>query len=105
MKGILKKIREERNLIPQRPYYFNIGCISTTHSDEFRILQVVFLTAQNDRFGPGEYIFEITVTGEDFERIVKYIKVRWDGGCSENISDVEKRFFVSLHDYPPLKKL
>jgi hypothetical protein len=101
--GIFKKIREERNLIPIRPYYFNLGCISTAHADMLRILQVRFLTAQSDTFGPGEYCFEITVTGEEVKPLVKYIKVRWDGGCTEKLNEVERKIFVSMHEDSPCK--
>ncbi len=95
---IVKKIREERNIIPKRPYYFNLGCISTTHAGEFRILQVIGLTGQKNIFGPGEYIFEVTVTGEQFDPIVRYFRVRWDGECTEDLNDVERKFFVSMHN-------
>ena len=101
--GILKKIREERNIIPQRPYYFNLGCISTTHTNEFRILQIIGLTGQNDRFGPGEYCFEVTVNGEEVSPCLKYFKVVWKGGCTKEINEVENRFFISMHNDPICK--
>ena len=99
--GVFKKLREERNLIPQRPYYFNLGCISTTHADELRILQLIFLTAQSDKVGPGEYCFEVTVTGEEVDLPPKYFYVIWRGGCTDNLKEVEQRFEVSMKDYPP----
>jgi hypothetical protein len=97
------KLREERNLIPHRPYYFNLGQISTRYPQKFRILDLPGLTAQPSELDPGEYYFEVTVTGEEVERIVKYFKVRWDGECSEDLNEVKKRFFVSMHNSPPSK--
>jgi hypothetical protein len=97
------KLREERNLIPHRPYYFNLGRISTRHPHKFKILDLPGLTAQPLEFGPGEYFFEVTVTGEEVEPCVKYFQVRWDGGCTEELSEVRERFSVSIHRDPPLR--
>jgi hypothetical protein len=101
--GRFGKVKEERNLIPQRHYYFNLGCISTQHAEKLRILQVIKLYAQDSEFGPGEYCFEVTVTGEEVDPLVRYFKVRWDGGCTEDLNEVERIFFVSMHNDSPCK--
>jgi len=98
--GILKQ-REERNLIPNRPYYLSLGRISTHDCQIFELLQVIILNAQDHRFEPGEYCFEVAVNGEDIDPPVKYFKVRWDGKCTGNLNEVNERFFVSMDDNPP----
>lgn len=97
----IRKPREERNIIPNRPYYLSLGRITTKDPKTFEIMQVVILTAQNHKFEPGEYCFEVTVNGEDIDPTVKYFKVRWDGGCTEDLNEVEKRFSVSMHNTSP----
>lgn len=99
----IRKPREERNLIPNRPYYLSLGRITTQDPKTFELMQVIILTAQNNKFEPGEYCFEVTVNGEDIDPPVKYFKVRWDGGCTEDLNEVEGRFFVSMHDDAPCK--
>jgi len=96
------KIREERNIIPHRPYYFNLGKISTNHPDEFVILYLPSLAGQRPKIGPGEYCFEVTVTGEEVDLPRKYFYVTWRGGCTGDLDEVEQRFEVSMKDTPPV---
>ena len=66
-------------------------------------MQVITLKAQNHKFEPGLYCFEVTVNGEDVDPPLNYFKVRWDGGCTEGLIEVKERFFVSMHDEAPNK--
>jgi hypothetical protein len=95
------KIREERNIIPHRPYYFNLGKISTQQPDKFVILYLPSLAGQRPQIGAGEYCFEVTVTGEEVDLPSKYIYVKWLGECTDNLNEVEQRFEVSMKDNPP----
>lgn len=94
-------LREERDIIPHRPYYFNLGKISTQHPDKFTILDLPRLTAQRRKFDAGEYCFAVTVTGEEVDLPPKYFYVTWRGGCTDNIEEVKQRFEVSMKDNPP----
>jgi len=95
------KGREERNIIPRRPYYFNLGKISTQHPDHFIILDLPRLTAQRSKFDAGEYCFEVIVTGEEVDLPPKCFYVIWRGGCTANLKEVEQKFEVSMKDNPP----
>jgi hypothetical protein len=95
------KIREERNIIPHRPYYFNLGKISTQYPDQLVILYLPSLAGQEPKIGPGEYCFEVTVTGEEVGLDRKYFYVTWRGGCTDNLKYVKQRFEVSMKDNPP----
>ena len=95
------KIREERNIIPYRPYYFNLGKISTNHSDELVILYLPSLAGQRPQIDAGVYCFEVTVTGEEVDLPPKFFYVIWRGGCTANLKEVEQRFEVSMKDNPP----
>jgi hypothetical protein len=99
--GPLHKIREERNIVPNRPYYFNLGNITTRNPQVFKILQTIKLYAQDDEFGPGEYYFEVRVTGEEVNLPPKYFHVIWRGDCTANLTEVEQRLKVFMKDYPP----
>jgi hypothetical protein len=95
------KLREERNIIPNRPYYFNLGKISTQHPDKFIILDLPRLTAQRSKFDAGKYCFEVTVTGEEVNLDPKYFYLTWRGRCTDKLKEVEQRFEVSMKGYPP----
>jgi hypothetical protein len=99
--GPSQKIREERNLVPHRPYYFNLRNISTRYPQIFKILQIMPLNAQDDELRPGEYCFEVKVTGEQVDLPPKYFYVTWRGGCNENLEEVKQRFEVVMKDNPP----
>jgi hypothetical protein len=64
-------------------------------------LQTINLHAQDNEFGPGEFCFEIGVTGEEVNLPPKYFYVTWHGGCTENLEEVEQRFEVSMNGNPP----
>ena len=66
------RIREERNIIPHRPFYFNLGKISTQQPDKFIILYLPSLAGQRPQIDVGEYCFEVTVTGEEVDLPSKY---------------------------------
>lgn len=90
-----RKIREERNLVPFRPYFFNLGYVKTNDSDDFYLLQVVILTGQDYSFGPGKYCFEVSVTAEEIDKpTVKYFIVDWQGKCVDDLNVVKSHLKV-----------
>ena len=97
------KPTEERDLVPKRPYLFNLGCISTQHPDKFRLLTVVEPTAQSSRFDSGTYCFEVTAFSENADPVVKYYKLQWAGGFTSNIpaSEASHRIIIEELDRPP----
>jgi hypothetical protein len=74
------KPTEERNLVPRRPYLFNLGNVSTQHPSQFRLILILVATGQRHTFPPGDYCFEITVYSENAEPTVKWYRVQWRGG-------------------------
>jgi hypothetical protein len=95
------KPAEERDLVPQRPYHFNLGCISTTDPHVFRLLVTVGSSAQEARFVRGQYCFEVTIFAEKARPVIKYFHVKWVGGCTDDLEEVLTRIKVSADDHPP----
>jgi hypothetical protein len=92
---------EERDLVPQRPYHFNLGSISTTDPHAFRLLLTVAASAQEARFLRGQYCFEVTVFAEKAKPVTKYFHVKWVGGCTDDLEEVVKRIKVFADDSSP----
>ena len=95
------KPTEERDLVPHRPYSFNLGAVRTTDPDNLSISVIIYPTGQRTAFPPGEYCFEIKVFAATVKPICKYFYVQWDGKCSENHEEVKKKLRVFAKDVPP----
>jgi hypothetical protein len=81
------KPTEERNLVPHRPYLFNLGKISARDPHVFRLLVIHEPTAQRADREPGEYCFEVTAFSENAEQDVKWYRVKWRGGFVSEETD------------------
>jgi hypothetical protein len=92
---------EERNLVPSRPYRFNLFNLSTSHRDGIMLRTVFYPSAQPTMFGPGKYCFEITVTAERCNPVKKYFWVDWKGGCAEDFEEVQQKIGISMKDRHP----
>jgi hypothetical protein len=89
------KIREERNLIPHRLYFFNLGHVATAEPNNFILDQIIILTGQDYKFTPGKYCFEVKVTAEEISSpIKKYYLVDWQGGCTDKFEEILKKLTV-----------
>lgn len=97
----LGRSAQERDLVPQRPYYFGLGSLSTTDPHAFRIFSPTVASAHEVRFLRGHYCFEVTVFAEKAKPVQKYFQVRWIGGCTDDFEEVIKRIKVSENDYSP----
>lgn len=98
----IRKFREERNIIPHRPYFFNLGYVSTDKPDNFNLDQIATDTGQDWNFPPGKYCFEITITGEEIRSpIKKYYIVEWKGGCIDDFNVVKGKLTVSENQRAP----
>jgi hypothetical protein len=95
------KPTEERDLIPRKPYFFNLGCASTRHEMHFKLLVTTVPTAQNTMFPPGQYCFEIVVYGERVKPVTKYFHVEWDGMPIKSSGELAQKIRVFAADHPP----
>jgi hypothetical protein len=95
------KPTEERDLIPHKPYNFNLGCVSTTDPHAFRLLVTIVPSAQQARFTRGQYCFEITVFAEKAKPATKYFHVKWAGECTDNFEEVKTKIRVFAENDPP----
>ena len=95
------KPTEERDLVPQKPYHFNLGCLSTTDPHAFRLLVTVAPSAQETRFLRGQYCFEVKAFAEKAKPVTKYFHVKWLGECTDSFEDVKTKIRVFADDQPP----
>jgi hypothetical protein len=96
---------EEKDLVPDRPYLFNLGKISNSDAQHFVLLPVLAPTAQQHRFPPGEYCFEVTAFAENTDSVTRWYRVIWRGsgpkGLSKEFSQFMARFQVRELDAAP----
>jgi hypothetical protein len=69
----------DRDLVPRRPYLFDLGCCSTFQPDIFSLQVAVRPFNQRTEFMIGIRRFEVTVFSENAEPLRKLIKVHWHG--------------------------
>jgi hypothetical protein len=92
---------EERNLIPNRPYPFNLGLLRTDDPIHFYLNPVTMPGNQDTVYGPGEFCFELTVFAEGAKPAKKVFHIKWLGGCIEDFEEVKKRITIYMKVRPP----
>lgn len=97
------KPTEEKDLIPHRPYFFNLGLLGTDAPKFFRLNPITMPGGQLTHYGPGEFCFELSAFAEKAEPTKKYFHIQWDGGCTENFEEVKKKIRIFSRDNPPWK--
>jgi hypothetical protein len=70
---------QDRDLVPHRPYLFDLGNCSSRDPDAFHLRPTVHPFSQETSFKPGERCFEITVFSENAEPIKKWVHLNWHG--------------------------
>lgn len=94
---------EEKDLVPHRPYFFNLGLLGTDDPRSFRLNPINMPGGQQTLYDPGEFCFELTVFAEAAEPAKKYFNIQWDGECTDNFEEVKKKIRIHLRDRPPWK--
>lgn len=92
---------EEKNLVPERSYFFNLGALRTDRPDDFFLSATLMPGGQKSIYTPGEFCFELTVYAEAAKSAKKYFHFNWHGGCSDNFEDVKKRITIKVKDKSP----
>lgn len=92
---------EERDLVPERSYIFNLGVLRTDISDHFRLNETVIPGNQPNAYPPGEFCIEVTAYAEDAEPITKYFHIIWGGGCTEDFNEVREKIRIFIRDSLP----
>jgi len=95
------KPTEERDLIPERPYFLHILGISSHISSAFRIYPIIIPRHQSDKYVPGIYCFEITAFALGIRTVKKYIYVEWKDSDIETSMTIPERLIVNIKDSPP----
>lgn len=100
---------EMRDLAPQRPYIFKLGYIFERLPDSFALARHITPTGQPETFGPGEHCFEIKVYSSNADPVIKYFKVSWESGITEDnkgnnssiLSNVKNSLEVKILKHAP----
>ena len=92
---------EEKNLVPFRSYFFNLGCITTSDPEHFKVLVVDESQEELIRHGPGVYCFEVEITADRAKPETKYFYLKWTGEFPEAYEDPRKKITVAQGDEAP----
>jgi hypothetical protein len=93
----IKIPKAERDIIPYRPYFFNLGFFNNK-ADFLKLLTVMDLIAQDHKISSGEYIFEIKIIAEEIEPITKYFYFSWNGACTANYEDMKRNVILEIRE-------
>lgn len=89
----------QRDLVPKRPYLFNLGSFSAAREGKLLITYAMIPKAQPETFEPGEYCFEISTFAVGAETHKKYFYVEFqDFKALPDLSAIKK---VEMEDQPP----
>lgn len=92
-----------RDLIPEKPYLFNLGSFSSIRDGKFLFTYSKSPLSQKETVDPGEYCFEVTVFALKAKPIKKYLYVDFDD--FSGVTDLEKiKGYikkVEMKDHPP----
>jgi hypothetical protein len=80
---------EDRELVPERPYWFNLGFSGTGHPDLFKILTLVAPTGQVNEFASGVFCFEVQAFSENADPDIRWYRVRWNGGFTGEENEIQ----------------
>jgi hypothetical protein len=100
-----KIARVERNIVPNRPYFFNLGMFDVG-KDMLSPCQFVLLTLppikeQRDIYSEGHYCYELKVIGEEIEPLIKYIYLQWRWDCKPPMTTRPEIIIWKIEDNPP----
>jgi hypothetical protein len=101
MESINKIPKVERDLIPYRPYFFNLGRLSFLHPSSFKLLTVMELTAQKHDLGTGHYCLEVKIVAEEINPIIKYFHINWNGSLCLVYKAVKESIDCWIEDRSP----
>ena len=92
-----QKAIEEKNLVPSRPYRFNLLKLSTGHRNSFRLLLIWYPMGQPSEFAIGKYCFEVTVSAEGSKPIKRYYIVDFhEASITGDYNSARKK--IQIHD-------
>jgi hypothetical protein len=95
---------EEKDLIPDRAYFFNFGVLRTDHPNHFLLNPIAMPGGQKTKYPPGKFCFELTVYAQGADPAIKYFHIEWLGGCTQKFQNVKKQIIIKTGDKPPWPK-
>ena len=78
-----------RDLMPGRPYLFNVGSFSNRRNGEFLFTYYISPVSQYEKVSPGKYCFEITAYGENLEPQKRYLYIEFRNYNADNEAYIE----------------
>jgi hypothetical protein len=92
-----------KNLVPHRPYVFNLALLDSESSPDFLRLRFYMSPGnQPELFPPGHYCLEVMICAEGIGNPVsKYFYINWKGKASRNLTETQKQIEVRMEDFAP----
>ncbi len=91
----------ERDLIPYRPYFFNLGRFRSHQPNSLEIMTATILTAQNQVFEFGHYSFEIKIVAEETKPEIRYFEIEWNVPCTLEFKEFRQKIKFEIKSRPP----
>ncbi|MEW6659297.1 MAG: hypothetical protein AB1424_11610 [Thermodesulfobacteriota bacterium] len=101
-----KIARAERNIVPNRPYFFNLGMFdvgkSIVNLCQFVLLTFPQLKAQTNSYSEGHFCYQVKIIAEEIEPLIKYFYLKWCWpDCKIAPSTKPKIIIWEIKDNPP----
>ena len=88
------KPREERDLVPKRPYLFHALGVSSNKPDLLCLYPTLIARNQCLEYPPRIFCFEITAFSEGAKTVRKYVHVEWEKEELDNHKEIPDRLKV-----------
>jgi hypothetical protein len=86
----------ERDLVPGRPYLFNLGRVSLSRPEHFTVLLVMTAFSQPNTLPRGDYCFEVSAYSENAAVAMSWFRVKWEGRLTRETTDEDARRMMSV---------
>jgi hypothetical protein len=103
-----KIARAERNIVPNRPYFFNLGVFDVgrdiSNPCQFVLLTLPQLKAQKNIYSDGYFCYEVKIIAEEIEPLIKYFFLKWSCSDCKGIPLTTKPEIIiwEIKDNPPI---
>lgn len=100
-----KLARVERNIVPNRPYFFNLGKFDVGknifQACQFELLTFPKLIAQTNLYSEGYYCYKIKIIAEEIEPLIKCFYLQWRWDCKPPKTTKPEIIIWKIENNPP----
>lgn len=95
----------ERNLVPNRPYFFHLGKFDVGEDLDqlchFELTTFPRLPGQINIYPEGYFCFKVKIIAEEIDPLIKYFYLQWRWDCKPPMTTEPERIIWKIEDNPP----